>query len=112
MSEVPVPLPDGRRYSVHIADVEPARAAELIADAFGRVTGVAVLVDGKLWEVSPRARALTEAIAARLPGVQHYLLPGGEASKTLVEVERTCQWLAERGYDRGAAVVGIGGGAA
>ena len=109
---VPVPLPDDRHYDVHIGEVDTAIAAELLAAPLGKVTGVAVLVDGNLWKVSERARALCEALGDRLPNVHRYLLPAGEACKTLAEVERTCQWLAEQGLDRGAAVVGIGGGAA
>ena len=47
-----------------------------------------------------RARALVGALSARLPNVDRYPLPAGEACKSLAEIERTCQWLAERGYDR------------
>ena len=38
-------------------------------------------------------------------------LRAGEACKTLTEIEKTAEWLASRGYDRRAAIVGIGGGA-
>jgi 3-dehydroquinate synthase len=44
--------------------------------------------------------------------VRQLNLAAGEAAKNLTEIERSCQWMAERGYDRGAAVVGVGGGAA
>jgi 3-dehydroquinate synthase len=112
MTTVPVSLPDGRRYEVHIGDFAAERGAEIVAAALGKVTGVAILVDDRLWGVSGRAQALVAALSARLPNVARYALPAGEGCKSLAEVERTCQWLAERGYDRGAAVVGIGGGAA
>jgi 3-dehydroquinate synthase len=39
-------------------------------------------------------------------------LPAGETCKNLTALERTCDWLAQQGYDRGAALVAIGGGAA
>jgi 3-dehydroquinate synthase len=111
MITVPVPLPD-RSYQVHIGVVAPDAAADLLAPALGRPTGVAVLVDGRLATRSPRVGQLISALSARLPGVRQYALPAGESCKNLAAVERTCQWLAEQGYDRGAAVVGIGGGAA
>ena len=111
MITVPVPLPD-RSYQVHIGVVAPDAAADILAPALGRPTGVAVLVDGQLATRSPRVGQLVSALSARLPGVRQYALPAGESCKNLAAVERTCQWLAEQGYDRGAAVVGIGGGAA
>jgi 3-dehydroquinate synthase len=107
---IPVPLPE-HAYQVHIDRFSAADAADTLARAFGKTTGVAVLIDGTLAEVSPRAAALVTALEARLPRVRRYSLPPGEASKNLADVERTCQWLAENGYDRGAAVIGIGGGA-
>ena len=112
MITVPVPLPDGRRYDVRIGDISADETADTIAAALGKVTGLAVLVDDQLWRASPRAQALAAALTAHFPNVGRYQLPAGEACKSLLQIERTCQWLAERGYDRGAAIVGIGGGAA
>jgi 3-dehydroquinate synthase len=101
-----------RRYDVLIGPIAPAEAAAAIAGALGTVTGAAVLVDGDVGKRSPRVEPLVEALRTRLPGVKRYDLPPGESSKTLAEIERTTQWLAEQGYDRRAAIVGIGGGAA
>jgi 3-dehydroquinate synthase len=101
-----------RRYDVHIGTFASAEVAAAIADALGAVTGVAVLVDQSVGERSPRVAPLVAALAARLPNVKRYDLPAGEASKTLTQIERTTQWLAENGFDRKSAVVGIGGGAA
>jgi len=98
-----------RRYDVHIGTFTPEQIAERLTAALGSVTGVAVLVDGDLGRRSPRVAPLVAALAARLPRVARYDLPGGEASKTLSQLERTLQWLAEQGYDRRAAVIGIGG---
>jgi 3-dehydroquinate synthase len=100
-----------RRYDVHIGTFTSEQIAERLTAALGPVTGVAVLVDGDLGRRSPRVAPLVEALGARLPRVARYDLPGGEASKTLSQLERTLQWLAEQGYDRRAAVIGIGGGA-
>ena len=85
--------------------------AQKIAVALGKPTGVAVLVDSRLHQLSPRVQPLLEALAARLPRVQRLDLLAGESCKTLAAIERTCDWLAGNGYDRGAALVGIGGGA-
>jgi len=68
-------------------------------------------VDSRLHQLSPRVQPLLEALAARLPRVQRLDLLAGESCKTLAAIERTCDWLAGNGYDRGAALVGIGGGA-
>jgi 3-dehydroquinate synthase len=109
---VPVEL-GARRYQVHIGTFGPEAAAELLVAALGpAVTGVAVLVDGGLAARSPRLGPLVAALGARLPGVELYTLPAGEACKSLAQIERTVEWLADRGYDRRGAVVGIGGGAA
>jgi 3-dehydroquinate synthase len=73
---------------------------------------VAVLIDEHVARVSPRVAPLVAALAARLPRVQTYHLPQGESCKNLAAIERTCEWLAANGYDRGSVLVGIGGGAA
>ncbi len=101
-----------RRYDVRIGAIEPAEAAAAIVDALGAVTGVAVLVDEQVAARSPRVAPLVEALRARLPNVKRFDLRAGEACKSLAEIERTTQWLAEEGYDRRGAVVGVGGGAA
>jgi shikimate kinase/3-dehydroquinate synthase len=107
---VPVPL-GSRAYQVSIGELAPEATAELLADALKNPTGVAVLVDGNLASLSPRVAALVAALSARLPRVRQLNLAPGESAKSLTQVERSCQWLTEHGYDRGAAVVGLGGGA-
>src|SRR5689334_15626590 len=108
---IPVPL-GARAYDVHIGTFAPGDVASRLAAAVGKPTGVAVLVDRHLVQASPRVAALVAALTERLPQVRQLDLPRGESCKTLSAVETTCQWLAERGYDRGAAIIGIGGGAA
>jgi 3-dehydroquinate synthase len=108
---VPVPL-GARAYQVSIGDLTPEAVAETLAAALGKTTGVAVLVDGNLASLSPRVAALVAALSARLPRVRQLNLAAGEAAKNLTAIEQTCQWMAEYGYDRGATVVGVGGGAA
>lgn len=110
MTVISVPLGQ-RSYEVLVDRLQADQAAEAVARGLGKTTGVAVLVDGNVGRVSPRVQPLVDALAARLPRVQRFDLPPGESAKNLTSVERTCEWLAEQGYDRGAALVGIGGGA-
>jgi 3-dehydroquinate synthase len=106
-----VPLED-RSYDVHIGTFGAEEVAERLVEAIGEPSGMAVLVDEHVAKVSPRVSPLLDALSARLPRVQAYGLPRGESAKNLASVERTCQWLAERGFDRGSVILGIGGGAA
>jgi 3-dehydroquinate synthase len=109
---VHVPL-GARSYDVGIGAFSPDAVADAVAAALDpKTTGVAVLIDGNVAERSARARALVGALAARLPRVERLELRAGEACKNLAEIEKSCEWLAARGYDRRAAVVGVGGGAA
>jgi 3-dehydroquinate synthase len=73
-----------------------------------------VLIDEAVGERSPRVAPLVEALRARLSqvDVKRFDLRAGEACKTLAEIERTTEWLAEQGFDRRCAIVGVGGGAA
>jgi len=106
-----VPLAE-RSYDVHMARLGADEVVEKIASVFGKPSGVAVLVDEHVAQVSPRFAPLLAALEARLPRVRHFPLPRGESAKNLLSVERTCEWLAQNGYDRGAVVIGVGGGAA
>ena len=112
MSDTIIPVELGpRRYEVRIGALGPETIANLLAAALGpSTTGVALLVDGGL-AAHARTEALVAALGARLPGVNRLTLRAGEACKSLTEIEKTAEWLASRGYDRRAAIVGIGGGA-
>ena len=111
MTTLHVPLAE-RSYDVHMARLGADEVVEKIASVFGKPSGVAVLVDEHVAQVSPRFAPLLAALEARLPRVRHFPLPRGESAKNLLSVERTCEWLAQNGYDRGAVVIGVGGGAA
>ena len=101
-----------RRYDVRIGAIEADAAADALVTALGpSTTGVAVLVDGDLAKRSPRVDPLVAAIARRVPRVARRNLPAGEACKTMDEIAATNEWLAAEGFDRRAAVVGLGGGA-
>jgi 3-dehydroquinate synthase len=102
-----------RSYDVSIGAFSPDDVADKIAAALDpKTTGVAVLIDANVAAVSARARDVLAALAKRLPRVQKLELRAGEACKNLTEIEKSCEWMAANEYDRRAAVVGIGGGAA
>lgn len=110
MFTISVPLGD-RTYNVIIGDVTIDVTADCVAKVLARSTGVAVLVDENLGRSNPRVGLLVAALTARLPRVERFDLPAGEACKTFAQLERTCEWLAAQGFDRGATIVAIGGGA-
>jgi 3-dehydroquinate synthase len=102
-----------RSYDVSIGTPTPDEVADTLAAALDpKTTGVAVLIDAQVAERSQRARDLVAALAKRLPRVERLDLRPGEACKNLTEIEKSCEWLAARGYDRRAAIIGVGGGAA
>ncbi|MDX2021079.1 MAG: 3-dehydroquinate synthase [Deltaproteobacteria bacterium] len=110
MFTIPVPLGD-RTYNVIIGDVSVETTADCLAKVLGRATGVALLVDEQLGRSNPRVTELQAALAARLPRLERLDLAAGEACKSFAQLEATCDWLASQGFDRGAAIVAIGGGA-
>ena len=115
---IPVPLGE-RAYDVRIGRFEPAVVADALATAVGEATGVAVLVDAQVARLSPRVAPLAAALEARFGGggaasvpVRRFDLAPGEGCKSLAEVHKTVEWMAAAGFDRGALVLAIGGGAA
>ena len=113
MITIPVPLGD-RAYHVSIGRLGAAEVADALAAGLGTPSGVAVLVDAQVGRVSPRVEPLLAALAARLPRIpiHRFDLAPGEGAKSLDEVQKTVEWMASVGLDRGAVVLGIGGGAA
>ncbi|HEY4186259.1 MAG TPA: 3-dehydroquinate synthase [Polyangia bacterium] len=110
MITIPVPL-GPRAYDVRIGSIGPEEAVSLLAAAVRPPTGVAVIIDSRISRISPRVAPLLAALTARFPNVRPYALPAGEACKNLSEIQQTTEWLAASGFDRGALVVAVGGGA-
>lgn len=100
-----------RSYDVHIDRFTADAMASILAEALGQPSGVAVLVDSNLASLSPRVQPLVDALAARFSRVAQLALPAGEACKNLATIEKTCEWMVAQGFDRGTAVLGLGGGA-
>ncbi|MDZ4694012.1 MAG: 3-dehydroquinate synthase [Deltaproteobacteria bacterium] len=110
MQRLPVSLGD-RSHEVVIGHFEIDALADAIAALAAKNSGLAILVDGALPKHSPRVETLVAALRTRLPKVEALALTSGERCKTFSELEKTCEWLAQSGFDRGAIVLGIGGGA-
>lgn len=110
MFTIPVPLGD-RSYNVMMGDLGIEGVADALAVALRNTSGVALLVDGTLAKLNPRVQELTEALATRFARVSRLDLPAGEACKSFAHLEATCEWLAAQGFDRGASIVAVGGGA-
>jgi 3-dehydroquinate synthase len=110
MQRLPVSLGD-RSHEVVIGHFEIDVLADAIAALAAQNSGLAILVDGALPKHSPRVETLVSALRTRLPKVESLSLTSGERCKTFAELEKTCEWLAQSGFDRGAIVLGIGGGA-
>ena len=73
VTTISVPL-GPRSYQICIAPAGATDMAQKIAAALGKPTGVAVLVDGRVGQLSPRVQPLVEALAARLPQVRRLRL--------------------------------------
>lgn len=111
MIRIPVPLGE-RSYDVRIGTFAPEAVAADLAAAIGNASGLAVLVDANVGQLSPRVAPLVAALATRFSKVSRRDLPAGEACKNLGEIQNTTEWLAAEGFDRGTVLVAIGGGAA
>ena len=92
---VSVDLAD-RSYPVHVGDGVRDLLPELIPEGVRRVA--VVTQAGIPWEIDP--------------GIDHEVItvPDGETAKSLAVVERICRRMAEAGFTRADAIVGVGGG--
>ena len=110
MLTIPVPLGQ-RSYDVIVGELGVDAIADTLIKALGNTTGIAVLVDCELAKKSARVAELYQALQARIDRVARLDLLAGEACKSFSQLENTCEWLAAQGFDRGASIVSIGGGA-
>ncbi|MEM6912038.1 MAG: 3-dehydroquinate synthase [Verrucomicrobiota bacterium] len=104
--KVPLQLP-GRDYSVHIGRGNLAEAGPLLASLLGRKT-CALLTDSNVGPLY--AATVSESLTRAGHSVHPFLVPAGEASKSLEEVIRLCREMTAKGLDRQAVVVALGGG--
>jgi len=91
---------DARSYSIHVG-----RGLEgLLPDLTQRAGRVAALVDARL----PECQA--SRLDAYLGGLPRLIVPRGERSKSLAEVERLSRALLDLGLGRDGLLLAVGGG--
>jgi len=88
-----------------------ARSYDVLVGS-GSVHEVAALVPHGVRRVAVVSQAGNPMTSAVEFGVPHetFLIPDGEATKTMATVERLCRGFVEMGLTRGDCVVGVGGG--
>jgi 3-dehydroquinate synthase len=98
---------ESARYPVYVEWGALARLGERLREA-GLSGAAHVISDDRVWH------HYGEAVVASLRGAgfeaDSYVVPAGEASKTLTTASHLYEWLASRRAERGHAVVALGGG--
>ncbi|MDQ2868151.1 MAG: 3-dehydroquinate synthase [Verrucomicrobiota bacterium] len=94
---------DGFSYRAHVGRGLLARAGELLVSS---ATRVALIFD----ETSDRLFADTMSQSLRGFDCEKFVLPAGEKSKVIAEIERVSNAMVSAGCDRKSIVVGVGGG--
>jgi 3-dehydroquinate synthase len=105
MTTVQVAL-GARSYDVEIGAGLLESAGERIA-VLTRGRPVAIVTDENL---TPHLATLSKALRAAGVESRALTLPPGEGSKSWATLSRVCDWLLERGVERGDHVVALGGG--
>jgi 3-dehydroquinate synthase len=96
-----------RSYPVHIGENLLAEAG-VFCRAFHKGTRCAVVTDSN---VAPLySTPLLESLARSGYRAELIVVPAGEKSKSLTEVEKICDRMIAAGLDRGALVLALGGG--
>ena len=98
-----------RSYPVIVSDA-PGLDASLVAAHLGGVSRVALVLDSEVARYWQRG-LVDELTAAGLdPGTAVFIVPSGEASKSLTMYGQLCDHLIASGLDRKSAIIAIGGG--
>lgn len=98
---------DTRSYDILVSPGLLRSAGELIADA--RVKGKAAIISDT--NVAPLyLSALQSALTESGYKSTSHIIPAGEASKSLSQVEETCRDMTRAGHDRSSFVIALGGG--
>lgn len=92
-----------RAYRVHVGDGLLRRLDRIVSEAGGAGRRF-VVSSPRIWKLHG------PAIERALGGAEPLLMPDGERAKTLRTVDRLYGALIERGADRGATIVAVGGG--
>jgi 3-dehydroquinate synthase len=98
---------NSRSYDVHVEDGLISRAGEMIKAA-GLTGKAAIITDTNV--ALHYAEAIKQSLADAGFESSLHLVPPGEASKSMENVERLCRSLIEHHHDRQSFVVTLGGG--
>jgi 3-dehydroquinate synthase len=104
-----VPLAD-RSYDVHIASLTPEEVADRIAARWAS-RAAWPCSSTSTWRRFLRVCAAPRGAGARLPRVQSFFCRGANRPRTWPPSSAPASGWPGHGYDRGSALVGIGGGA-
>ncbi len=105
MRIVPVPLPDGRAYDVHVGHGVREALAEVVHTVTPKARRAAIVTQQSILDASPLVAALD-------PGIEHrtFTVGQGEHEKNLTSIETLCRNWATWGMNRNDVVIAIGGG--
>ncbi|MFN6934034.1 MAG: 3-dehydroquinate synthase [Tsuneonella sp.] len=106
MVVIPVELA-GRGYAVHVGRGLLENLGE-IAAPFMRKKQVAIVADANAWRA--HGRRIEAALAASGHSCEVFEVAHGESSKSWSLLAELCDWLLERGVERGDHVFAVGGG--
>lgn len=96
-----------RGYDIQIGSENLGSVGEFVT-GLRDVSHAMVITDNNV--ESPHAKRVVESLAGPIARVDTVVVPAGEASKSLREVERVLEKMLELGADRKSVVVAVGGG--
>ncbi len=102
MRVVPVQLPDGRSYDVHVGSGTRHELAAIVAAVAPKAKRAAIVTQ----------ESVRSAWGSVDPGIAHreFSIGNGEAYKTLSTVEELCREWSQWGMTRNDVVIAVGGG--
>jgi 3-dehydroquinate synthase len=107
-SVVRAPLGE-RAYDITIAEGALGRIGELVRSALGdRARRVAIFSNARVYSLCGHTTA--SSLRAAGFGVDEHLIGDGERAKSLRTAERAWTYLIERRFERGDAILALGGG--
>lgn len=98
---------DARAYDIFIGSALLTHAADYIAPLLARPK-LAIVTDT---HVAPlHLKTLTDSLDAAGMAHDTFIVPAGEASKNVAQLEDLCDWLLDRKIERNDCIIALGGG--
>jgi 3-dehydroquinate synthase len=98
-----------RAYEVRIGAGLLDRAGEILGPLL-RLPRAVVVTDARLAEATPHPARLEASLARAGVATRRVVVPAGEASKSLAQLERLLDEILAHGAERGLTVIALGGG--